>query len=780
MLKRFLIGLLMLVLLLLAAAWLLLGGSLATLDGEDVLPGLVAPVHVEHDLMGIPTVQASNRLDLARATGYLHAQSRFFQMDLTRRAAAGELSALVGPAALPRDRAARIHRLRAVARQVAKDASDPERALLAAYAEGVNAGLSALSVRPFEYLLLMEPPRPWLPEDSILCVLAMWLMLTDEAAERDAMLHALHQALPPPLYAFITQSGTAWDAPLEGAAAAPELPIPGPEIYDLRGLKKTRFRRDDYRWSAGEGESAVGSNAWAVAGAHTADGGALVADDMHLNLPVPNTWYRMRLQLQGDRDLDVTGVSLPGAPFIVAGSNRHIAWGLTNSYGDWSDLVQLQPAPRDRSRYLTAEGYKPFELAAETIVVRGDHDVTFNIRSTIWGPVVGKDAAGRDLAVRWLGAQPGATNLRMAWLEQAQTVEEALAVVNGAGIPPQNFVVADRAGDIGWTIAGHLPLRNPLPPDAPPVGGYEQGGWSGWLTAADYPRLVNPPSGRIWTANQRLVDGEALQRIGDGGYDLGARALQIRGTLLALPEATPGDMLQIQLDDRALFLSRWQALLLRSLEGLEQAGQGDPAALAAVRDWGGHAATGSVGYRMVRQFHDTVSQRVFDALTAAVRKADPSFKRIYLRQFERPLLQIVEGDAPHLIDPQYASAEAFLQAVAAEVVADRSTWGERNTASIRHPLSQALPWLAPLLDMSRRPLPGDIDLPRVQSPAFGASERFAVSPGREEQGYFHMPGGQSGHPLSPFYRAGHEAWERGDAMPFLPGGPVHNLVLNPK
>lgn len=779
MIKRILIGLLMLVLLLLASAWLLLGGSLATLDGEDVLPGLVAPVHVEHDLMGIPTVQASSRQDLARATGYLHAQARFFQMDLTRRAAAGELSALVGPAALPRDRASRIHRLRAVAQQVVKDSSEQERALLTAYADGVNAGLAALATRPFEYLLLTASPRPWLPEDSILCILAMWLMLTDEAAERDAMLHAMQQALPAPLYAFITQPGTAWDAPLQGAEAPAELPVPGPEIYDLRALKKTKFRRDDYLWSAGGNEAAIGSNAWAVAGEHTVDGGALVADDMHLNLGVPNTWFRMRLQLQGEQDLDITGVSLPGAPFIVAGSNRHIAWGLTNSYGDWSDLLRLQPAPRDRSRYLTAEGYKPFELIAEQIEVRGDHDVTFNIRSTLWGPVIGKDAAGNDLVVRWLGAQPAATNLRLAWLEQARTVEEALAVVNGAGIPPQNFVVADRDGSIAWTIAGRLPQRLPQPPDAPPVGGYEQGGWNGWLPAADYPQLVNPPAGRLWTANQRLVDGEALQRIGDGGYDLGARALQIRGTLLALPEATPGDMLQIQLDDRALFLSRWQALLLRALDGLEQAGKGDAEAHALVRDWGGRAAPDSVGYRMVRQFHDTVSQRAFDALTAAVRKTDPSFKRIYLRQFERPLLQIIESDATHLLDPQYASADAFLQAVATEVIASRASWGERNTSSIRHPLSQALPWLSSLLDMSRRPLPGDVDLPRVQSPGFGASERFAVSPGREEQGYFHMPGGQSGHPLSPFYRAGHDAWERGEPMPFLPGGPVHNLVLSP-
>jgi len=188
-----------------------------------------------------------------------------------------------------------------------------------------------------------------------------------------------------------------------------------------------------------------------------------------------------------------------------------------------------------------------------------------------------------------------------------------------------------------------------------------------------------------------------------------------------------------------------------------------------------------VGYRMVRQFHDLSSNRAFDAITAAVRKRDPAFKRIYLRQFEGALLQIIEADAVHLLDPRYGNVDAFLQDMAAETLASgHGDWGSRNTAAIRHPLSRALPVLAPLLDMPRRPLAGDNDLPRVQAPEFGASERFAVSPGREEQGYFHMPGGQSGHPLSPFYRAGHEAWEQGTRTPFLPGGTVHTLVLSPQ
>jgi len=753
--------------------------SLPQLEGSAGLPGLAAPLQVERDRLGVPTLQAANRLDLARATGWLHAQDRFFQMDLNRRRAAGELSELVGASALPLDRGARLHRLRVVAQAIVARAAPEERALLQAYAAGANAGLAALRSKPFEYWLLGAEPQPWTPEDSALAVLSMWLQLTDEAAERDAMLHAMREALPPALYEFIAQPGSAWDAPLDGAAL-PQRPVPGPEVYDLRTLKKLKFRRDDLELSAADREGALGSNAWAVAGAQAADGGALVADDMHLGLGVPNTWYRLRLKLDGAQPLDITGVTLPGAPLLVAGSNGHIAWGLTNSYADWSDLVLLESAPLDRSRYRTPAGFEAFVLHAERIRVRGDDDVTFNIRTTIWGPVVGKDVAGRDLAVHWLGAQPEATNLRLGWLEQARSVDEALAVAGGVGMPPQNFVVADRAGNIGWTIAGRIPLREGYDPNHPAPWA-TGGGWNGWLPAEQYPRRVNPPGGRIWTANARLVGGEELARIGDGGYEFGARAQQIRGTLLALPAATPADMLQVQLDDRALFLTRWQGLLLRALEGLQQAGGGQDEALRQVRDWGGHAAVDSVGYRMVRQFHDLTRERAFDAITAICRKRDPEFHKAYLRQWEGALLQLIDADAQHLIDPEYATMDAFLQAMAAEMLQlDTSgSWGERNRARIQHPIARALPLLSRFLDMPADPLPGDADLPRVQGPAFGASERFVVSPGREAQGLFHMPGGQSGHPLSPYYRAGHQAWVRGEATPFLPGAPQHVLSLQP-
>ena len=289
-----------------------------------------------------------------------------------------------------------------------------------------------------------------------------------------------------------------------------------------------------------------------------------------------------------------------------------------------------------------------------------------------------------------------------------------------------------------------------------------------------------------------MVGGDKLAKVGVGGYDLGARQSQIRDALVATDKASESDMLRIQLDDRALLLARWQKLLLEVLT--PDAVAKDPRrgeARRLLEAWGGHAAIGSVGYRVVRAFRIEVRGRVLDPLVAPARARDA--KRFPAgaapnSRWEGPVWALVTGRPAHLLDPRFASWEdLLLQALDAVVtelteggrsLSERS-WGERNTALVRHPLSRAVPWLSGFLDMPRVPLPGDNDMPRFQSPSSGASERFAVSPGREEQGYFHMPCGQSGHPLSPHYADGHEAWVKGEPTPFLPGPAVQVLTLVP-
>jgi penicillin amidase len=291
------------------------------------------------------------------------------------------------------------------------------------------------------------------------------------------------------------------------------------------------------------------------------------------------------------------------------------------------------------------------------------------------------------------------------------------------------------------------------------------------------------------TANNRLVGGLGLQMLGPGSYDPGARARQIRDDLRALRRPRERDMLDVQLDDRALLMERWRSLALGALTepSLTRPERREFRRLIQT-DWNGRASTDSVGYRLVREFRTKVAELALAPFVAEARQLDPDFPATPGRSLEGPVWALVTGRPRHLLDPKYPDWHALLldavdrtvSSLAADgrPLADRS-WGEVNTVRVQHPLAGAVPWVGAWLNMPPQALPGDLHVPRVQGPTMGASERLTVSPGHEEDGYFHMPAGQSGHPLSPNYRDGHTAWARGEPTPFLPGPAVTRLVLRP-
>jgi len=777
----------------------MLRASLPRLDGELRELGLKAPVRIARDALGVPTIEAANRFDLAYGTGFVHGQDRFFQMDLSRRLAAGELAELFGPVALKQDRRTRLFRLRSVARAVLAQASEPQRALLEAYTRGVNAGLSSLGSRPWEYWVLRSPPAAWQAEDTVLVTYAMWWDLQSGDWSYERLRQEVNARLGGPecgggwkcALGFLYPERTEWDAP-DGAEppwAAPA--IPPPEALDVRDAHPAPAAHSARAVAASpESDGRAGSNNWALSGRLTATGAAMVADDMHLSLRVPAVWYRARLRVAGPGGaaLDLIGATLPGAPVLVVGSNTHIAWGFTNSAGNWMSVTRVPCMAVGADSLTTASGRVALTVARERIHVKGGGIEELEVKSGPEGVLWQADPERRSCwFVGWLAQNPEATNINLMGLEQATTVADALALASGVGIPHENFVVGDRDGHIGWSIFGRIPNA---------TGPRRALGPIEWTTAASHPRLIDPPVGRIWTANARVsVDEKELALIGGSdaqygdNYVLGARARQIRDDLFALPgSAKPLDMLQVQLDDRALFLARWRELLLHLIDDASARGHPERAeARRIVEGWDARAGVDSVGYRLVRSFRDHTQDAVWDMVLTALavpREYDvgPHF------QFEGPLWQMVSRQPQHLLAREYADWPAFLDAQLDATLADlgkecpeltRCTWGKHNLVRIRHPLSRALPALAGLIDMPAVELPGDGYMPRVQQVAFGASERFAVSPGHEQQGYFLLPGGQSGHPLSPFYRSGFPAWARGEPQPFLPGPTRYTLTLKP-
>jgi len=795
----------------LATGYWLLRGSLPQLDGAVRLAGVAEPVRIERDALGVVTVTASNRADLAFATGFAHAQDRFFQMDLARRLAAGELSELFGVAALPQDRQARLFRFRSVARLALALGTAEQRTLLEAYANGVNAGLSHLGARPWEYWVLRTQPAAWRPEDSFLVVYAMWWDLQAGDFRHEMLRRTLAERLGRAALQFLYPGTTQWDSPNvadEQALHADDARYAGlavlPSAAELSVRSAALHSRSHVRLSSQTllgreaAASDIGSNNWALAGRLTAHGAALVASDMHLSLRVPTTWYHARLRLMrspgastisgSDQPwLDLNGVTLPGAPLLVAGSNGQVAWAFTNTGGHWLDVRSLSCRRIGTHVLRTATADLRLASVAERIRVRGAQDFTLDVESAPTGVLFATDPhEQRCWFASWLAQLPSATNMNMLALEQARSAKEVLDLASELGIPHQNIVVGDRAGHIGWAIAGRIPVAT--------AGSERFDGRAGWRTQATVPQLYDPPLGRVWSANARATDDSRdLEAIGGtdaeygAQYALGARARQIRDALLAIaPPATPADMLRIQLDDRALFLARWRALILQLTATVPPRAAPERAELRRlIGAWDAHAAVDSVGYRLVRSCRDRIAGAVWHMLLEAqgIDSDEPP-----PAQFEQPLWALVTLKPLHLLAAQYSSWDQFLLTqIDASMAALRSScgtlarcrWGEAHPVHVRHDFSRVLPALAPLLDMPLMELPGDHDMPRVQEGAFGASERFAVSPGHEAEGYLHIPGGASGHPLSPYYRAGFSEWAQGRALPLLPGPAQHGLLLQP-
>ncbi|ARP89089.1 hypothetical protein CAL14_01230 [Bordetella genomosp. 9] len=807
--------------------------SLPQLDGDIPAQALAAPAFIERDDQGSVTVIAANRPDLAYGTGYAHGQDRFFQMDLLRRVAAGEVAALVGPDAVEADVRHRMHRFRARAHAAYNALPPAQRALLQRYADGVNAALAALPVWPFEYGLLGVRPEAWQPEDTFLVIDAMYLDLQSGELQRVLSRGFLRDAVSKDMLAFLTPPASAMDAPLDGASGGPtssppmRIPQARPDWLDGPGRAQNGAASRDaaacgsacakpstksaraaagpaaavlamLRTNAGGEPGTVGSNAFAVAGSRSADRAARVANDMHLGLRLPNIWYRLTLVQQGEAPRQISGVSLPGAPVVVAGSNGDVAWGFTNSYGHFIDLVRLERDPADPARYRGADGkWETATVHDEWIKVKGGAPVRRPVYETRWGPVF--SAGGQDYAVRWIAYRADAADLGLLGMETARDVTQAMRVAHSAGVPTQNMLVADRGGQIGWTLAGPLPdaVLDPAgyPVDAAALAGRAlPPGPPGRLAAADTPRILNPPSGLLWTANgTQLSDAARQARIGDGGADVGLRGGQMRDGLLALSEPDEKALLGIQLDDRGLWLEFWRDLALESLDAAALAGHADRAAFRRIlTQWNGRADADQAGYTLVRDFRETLYGAWFAGLDERLSARAPELApAISLGRASSRLEAVMRTLARQRawVPARHAGWRDFMLAVIDETIQRNrprgaplahARWGERNVLALAHPFAALLPHgLRPWFSAPAEPMPGDINMPRVQRPAFGASERFVVGPGREAQGILHMPGGASGHPLSPFYLAGHEDWVRGTPSPFLPGPAAHKLVLQP-
>lgn len=755
--------------------------SLPPEQGTYGLTELASGVVVEFDSQGIPSISAKSREDAFYALGFVTARDRLFQLDLLRRQMAGRLAEVMGEDLVESDHRHRVMGFEHVAGAIVKRLPEDQLRVLEAYAAGINQGMASMPVVPFEFLLLGYRPSAWRPEDSLLVVLAMEEDL-GWTGEAERMATVMEAALPKAVNAFFSPAVDRYtNQLLSGKASRTRLP-PIPK-EDLSAL--LRNAGEHYAGLATDGPAPKGSNGWVVGPSKTWDGRAILANDMHLSLRVPNIWYRVQIRYE---DVQLTGLGLPGIPLVVVGSNGKVAWGFTNIEGDFVDLVELELDPDDPGRYRTPQGFARFGERIETVPVRDGTERTFKVLETIWGPALPEPLLGKRVAVHWTALDPEATDLHLLNLDAVEDVAAAQAVFNRGGGPPLNAMAADSRGNIGWTYTGKIPRRFGF--DGSVTRSWADGsrGWKGYIPPEELPRSVNPSAGFIVNANQRMLNDDYPYVIGHD-FDHGHRAHRIAEKLSMANNLDERDMLTLQLDTRVEFYRFYQRLALSLPPG--DAREAGERWRESLERWDGSAEKGSVGFALLVEFRRLLLDEVISPYLTRCRSLDPGF-RLQRATIDEPLQQLLEAKLPELLPhkERYPDWDAFLRdllirsernisAKYGGESAESLTWGAVNRVSIAHPFSSALPLLGTFLDMPPVPVSGCRECVRVYSPGYGASERMVVAPGHELNGLFHMPGGQSGHPLSAHYDDQHSAWVEGTPTPFLVDDLVHRLYLVP-
>lgn len=772
-----------------AAAYVYLRQSLPQLEGEVRAPELHVPVDVLRDAYGIPHIFAASQTDAVYALGYVHAQDRLWQMEMNRRIGAGRLAEVLGPAALDTDRFLRTVGVHRSAQANLARLDDEARELLAAYASGVNAFLAGNPVLPVEFHLMGIRPEPWSPVDSIVWVK---MMAWDLGGNWRNELLRMQLAKTLPL-ARIQE----FLPPYPG-----ESPLPIADLKELYGgLEKESVRLagasggntmpDLARLLAAappEALEGAGSNNWAVAGSRSTTGKPLLANDPHLGLTAPALWYFAHLHTP---ESNVIGATLPGVPGVILGHNDHIAWGFTNTGPDVQDLY-LEKLD-STGGYLTPDGPKPFSVITETIKVKGAPDVRLDVRVSRHGPVisdVAKPAAdatprGYALAFSWTALAEDDETMRAAiGMGRAKNWQDFLAAASHFNAPQQNMLYADVAGNIGFVAAGRVPVRkkdNDLRGLAPAPGWLARYDWEGYIPFKALPQSYNPASGRLWTANERIVPPGYAHFI-TSEWQPPYRSDRIDKLLEATPKHDLASFARIHSD--ALSQAMLDALpaLLATVPRSASARQ----ALDLLSRWKGEMRRDAAEPLIVSAWWRELTRRVYaDELGEAFQGNWQPRARFMLN-----VLADRNGQSRWCDDIRTPGIEDCAQQLALSLesaLADLRKrygedmtawrWGEAHRARHEHRPLGRQPLLARIFDIGV-PSAGDaytvnVGRSRLNDEAEPFASRHAPSLralydlSDLEKSLFIHSGGQSGNRLSKHYASFAQAWSDGEYVPMI-------------
>ncbi len=798
-------------------AWWLFVRPLPQVDGTASLPGLQHEVTVERDIWGIPHIRAGSLADVAEAQGYVMAQDRLWQMDLLRRVARGQLSEIVGPAAIPLDQQFRLLRFGPAAERDLALLDEESRTAMEAYARGVNKFIEQHQNKlPIEFTLLRYQPQPWRPADSLVIAGYMYQTLTNTweneldratvtarvGADRAKDLYSQESAMDHFVVGDPNRPGDGSqrsgkdpddkdedddmtsDDVLKASAGSQERGFPdvtsalAPAIMQWVGESQRDIR------------NALGSNNWVVSGDHTATGKPMLANDTHLELSVPPIWYEVHLTCPG---WNVKGFTLPGAPLVVIGHNDRIAWGFTNNRADVQDLYIETFNPAQPDEYKVNGKWLKAEVVDEVIHVKdtvhghtGVTDEHLRVTITRHGPVMRRNG-DTGYALRWTATEPGGLANTYNRLGKAQNWKEFREIMKSVWGPAQNAVYADIRGNIGYVMAARVPIRKKGHGEVPVPGETDLYEWKGYIPFEELPQALNPDDGLIVTANARVVGPEYIPYLTDN-WEEPYRTARIWDLVHDKHDLRPADMLKVQTDTYSypdVFLAEQLAPAAKIAAAKDSRTQ---KLIALAKDWNGIAEADSTvvpfleGTRV--EALKSILQPVLGGETQLYEWRSTAFLQRMLT--ERPARWLPAG---------YKSYDELLVAAADEAVKDLEKetgsariedwqWKRFDSLDMLHPLGRK-GWLKKFFSITGKPQGGTAFSPRAATRHHGPAMRMVANVGDWDNSLMVITGGESGQLGSSHYSDQFEYWYEGKPVvaPFSDAAEAavrkHTLTLKP-
>ncbi|HET7871828.1 MAG TPA: penicillin acylase family protein, partial [Terriglobales bacterium] len=770
-------------------------------------------VTVVRDAQGVPHLTAAGLEDLFFAQGYVTAQDRLWQMDMTRRSVAGEMAEILpassGPpapvsrsTAAPRprltwvdyDKQQRILRLRAVAERVAAQLPDRDRAFFAAYSRGVNAFIERhRNNLPLEFRALSYSPRPWTPVDSIMVGIGMSQILNPQY-ETEYWREKVGQQLSPELMADL-YPGASWrdHAPAdEGGLLATEggtknarratLPMMALKHEETDFIPASSTGRDFNECEA----CLPGSNNWVVSGAHTVTGKPLLSNDMHLPHREPGVWYEVQLHSGG---FNVEGFSLPGMPFVIVGHNQRIAWGFTNLNPDVQDLFVENF--NEAGEYETPSGWQKPEAFNEVIHVKDKPDVLFDVVVTRHGPIVSSLFPGetRKIALQWLVYDTRQITIPLFDLDAAQNWEQFRKALSAFATPSQNVVYGDVDGNIGYQPMGYVPIRAAGDGTVPASGADGKHDWTGYVPFEKLPAVYNPPSGIIATANSKITPANY-------GYLLATqwfppyRTERIYHVLHQGAQEgkkfSAADMLALQTDITSEYDRFVANRLVYAIDHSNKATARAHQAADVMRDFDGRMAADSAAPAIAVSTRRVLWEMLLEP------KLGKNWDRYEWSLAAVALENLLQNQPDRWLPPGHANFNDLLAAAVDTAVKDApgdlKTWkyGEEFPLVIQHPVFSALPFLRKASGPGRHPQSGGVYTVKQVGRGFGPSERMTVDFSNLDASTFNIVEGESGQIFSPHYMDHWDAWYNNKTFTLafsdsaVQGAKAHELRLEPR